>query len=336
MRVQHEITVECDVPEGVESVAMDEVRERISVAGRIGSAPGKVWFEVPPARAGDVVGLRTIAGAWIVERYRGRRPSVIVGDQRVASRIRDVVRRHPDVASFTLSAPGRGSPAMRDVRSTLVQQTGLREEPHGLLVRMRRVVGGWETLVALSPAALAERTWRVVRSSGAVNGPLAAAIVRLTRPDSGDRFLNVACGSATFAIERRLAGPAATVVGVDLASEALRAASVNVRTSGTRVDLVLADARRLPFARGTFDVFVTDPPWGYEIGSHDSNVADYAALLAEAGRVTRRRARACVLTAETRLMQRVLGDLAALWRLDQLIRVEQGGARPGLFLLRRA
>ncbi len=125
-------------------------------------------------------------------------------------------------------------------------------------------------------------------------------------------------------------------MGVDISPGALRAAAVNVRSSQARVDLVLADARKLPIGRSTFDVVVMDLPWGYEVGSHARNVADYSALLGEAGRVCRRRARACVLAAETRIMQRVLGELAALWRLDKFVRVEQGGARPGLFVLRRA
>ena len=97
-----------------------------------------------------------------------------------------------------------------------------------------------------------------------------------------------------------------------------------------------ADGRTLPFASGSFDVVCTDPPWGHRVGSHEANVDEYEGLFVELARVTRRRARAVVLTNELRLMQRVLGSLAALWRLDRLTRVEQGGARPGLFVLRRA
>ncbi len=182
MRVQRRITVECDVPEGVEAVTIDEVREKLSDAERIGSAPGKLWFEVPSVRAADIVRLRTIAGAWVIERFQGRRPSVIVGHRRVAAHIRDVLRRHPGIATFTLSAPGVGSPAMREVRSALVGMAGVGEGPNGLLVRMRRAPGGWEALVALSMGPLAERSWRKVRSTGAVNGPLAAAIVRTRDP----------------------------------------------------------------------------------------------------------------------------------------------------------
>lgn len=191
-------------------------------------------------------------------------------------------------------------------------------------------------LVAVSPRPLAHRPWRVERSSGAVNGPLAAALVRMTTPSADDRFLNVACGSATIAIERAIACAATSVVGIDIAARALRSARVNVRTAACNIELLAGDGRALPFARGTFDVLVADLPWGYEVGSHEVNVSDYLTLLAEMGRVTRRRASACVLTAETRLMQRVLGELAGLWRLDRLVRVEQGGARPGVFLLRRA
>lgn len=116
----------------------------------------------------------------------------------------------------------------------------------------------------------------------------------------------------------------------------MRAAAANVAALHTCVHLLVADGRCLPFPSAAFDVLCSDLPWGYEVGSHDHNVLDYASLLREMGRVARRRARTCVLSAETRHMQRVLGELVGLWRLDSMHRVEQGGARPGLFVLRRA
>jgi tRNA (guanine6-N2)-methyltransferase len=336
VRVHHRVTVECDVPEGVEAVAADEVRERISGASRIGLADGKVSFELGSSELGSVRGLRTVAGAWVVEGYEGRRPTVLLSDRRLVERVRHVARLSGPIETFTLSAPGLGSPAMRDVRRALAHGTCLREAPDGLLIRMRRRRGGWDVLIALTSRPLAQRTWRVARTSGSMNGPLAAAMVRLTRPGPDDRFLNVACGAGTIAIERRLHGPATRVVGVDVAPEAVGAAARNARSAGEPVAFAVADGRQLPFPRDSFDVVCADLPWGYEVGSHERNVTDYAALLAEAGRVCRRRARACILTAETRLMQRVLGSLAGLWRLDRLLRVEQGGARPGLYVLRRA
>jgi 23S rRNA G2445 N2-methylase RlmL len=133
-----------------------------------------------------------------------------------------------------------------------------------------------------------------------------------------------------------MCGAVRSVVAVDVSAGALLAAASNVRAADVQVALVVGDGQRLPFGRGTFDVVCADLPWGYEVGSHDRNVVDYGHLLGEMGRVARRRARACVLTTETRLMQRVLGEQAGLWRLDRLIRVEQGGARPGLYVLRRA
>ena len=336
MRLQSRLSIECDVPEGIEFVAMDEVRERLPGAERIGSAPGKIWFELPASHLREVGSLRTASGAWIVDSYEGRKPSVLLGDRRLAERIRTVVQLDRRIDAFAFSAPGAGSPAMRAIRASLERDTGLRESDEGLLVRLRRRRGGWDVLVATGRRPLAERPWRVVRTRGALNGPLAAAVVRLTRPAPDDRFLNVASGSGTIAIERRLYGPASFVVAVDIDRDAMRGAAANVRASRVCVHLATTDARRLPFPSGAFDVVCADLPWGYEVGSHDGNVLDYAALLGELGRVARRRARACILSAETRHMQRVLGELAGLWRLDSLVRVEQGGAHPGLFVLRRA
>jgi predicted RNA methylase len=335
VRPSSRITVECDVPTGVEFVAAGEVRERLASAERIGSAPGKLWFELASALVGDIATVRTLAGAWIVERFDGRRPTVLLADRRLADRIRTVARAG-GVRTFTLSAPGAGSPAMREVRNGIAQATGLREADGGLLVRLRRRPGGWDALVAVGPRPLAERPWRVARTRGMLNGALAAAVVRLTAPRPDDRFLNVACGSGTLAIERRLQGPVRRVAAVDIAQDAVSATRVNARAAHATVAVVRADARRLPLATGAFDVLCADPPWGTQVGSHDGNVADYRTLLLEMGRVACRRARACVVSNETRLMQRVLGELASLWRLDSLVRVEQGGARPGVFVLRRA
>ena len=327
------------MPSGVEDVAASEVRERLRSAHRIGFQPGKVEFELSPSDLPKLLDVRTIAGAWIVVTTEARRPAAVAED--LVGAIRSIAELHGRgvVRSVELNAAGIHSGSIDQLRRAIAR-TGLTTKRGGLIVRMRRraPLVGWEALVAVAPRSLAERLWRVAPFRGSVNAALAAAIVRLARPSTSDRFLNLACGSGTIAIERALTGPARRVVATDIAADAIAAAAQNAFAAHVdrEIHCVGADGRRLPFPTSVFDVVCADLPWGYLVGSHAGNESAYREMLVEAARVAERRARAVFLTAEVRLMQRVLGPLADLWRVDRLMRVEQGGARPALFVLRRA
>ncbi|WP_028927456.1 class I SAM-dependent methyltransferase [Pseudonocardia acaciae] len=83
---------------------------------------------------------------------------------------------------------------------------------------------------------------------------------------AGARVLEVGCGAAACA--RWLAARGAAVVGLDLSAGMLRQARLASGRSGVSVPLVQADAERLPFGDGRFDLacsafgavpFVADP-----------------------------------------------------------------------------
>ncbi|MGH3757091.1 class I SAM-dependent methyltransferase [Actinophytocola sp.] len=69
---------------------------------------------------------------------------------------------------------------------------------------------------------------------------------------AGRDVLEVGCGSAPCA--RWLAGTGARVVGLDLSAGMLRHAAAANEATGIDVPLVRANAERLPFASGSFDV----------------------------------------------------------------------------------
>jgi len=73
---------------------------------------------------------------------------------------------------------------------------------------------------------------------------------------SGEQVLEVAVGpGATFVEILKRVGPGGTVVGVDLSPRMLERTRVCALKAGwTEVDVREADARRLPFPDGTFDV----------------------------------------------------------------------------------
>ncbi|HKR51433.1 MAG TPA: class I SAM-dependent methyltransferase [Pseudonocardiaceae bacterium] len=95
---------------------------------------------------------------------------------------------------------------------------------------------------------------------------------------SGRHVLEIGCGSAPCA--RWLAARGARIVGLDLSAGMLRYAMQAARETGLSVPLVQADAARLPFADGSFDLACS------AFGAVPF-VADSAAVMREVARVLR-------------------------------------------------
>jgi tRNA G10 N-methylase Trm11 len=96
------------------------------------------------------------------------------------------------------------------------------------------------------------------------------------------------------------------------------------------------DATELELPAGSFDSLAADMPWGQLTGSHRENAALYPRALTEAHRVSAAGARFVLLTHEVALVERILHDLASLWRVARVVRIFQGGLHPRIYLLERA
>jgi tRNA (guanine6-N2)-methyltransferase len=214
-------------------------------------------------------------------------------------------------------------------------EAGSREEPQ---VGSRKRTG-WDVLVRISPRPLATRDWRVCDVEGTLQATVAHVMALLTRPAADDVYLNLGCGSGTLLIERASAAPARRLIGCDIAPRAIACAQANIAAylKGGRgaFELYDWDARRLPMADASVDAITADLPFGHLVGSHDENVALYPQLMDEAARVARPGTRCVLITAEVRLMERVLAQMRASWQNQQTFRVNLGGLRPAIFVLRR-
>lgn len=102
---------------------------------------------------------------------------------------------------------------------------------------------------------------RPAAARGSLGTELAALLVRASRPDARDSFLDPMGGSGSLVVAR-LATPARRVVYNDLALERLRPElPTELRRGG--VVLSAADATDLSsLPTGSVDAVVTDPPWG--------------------------------------------------------------------------
>ena len=86
-------------------------------------------------------------------------------------------------------------------------------------------------------------------------GPWAADLVALAAPQTGERVLDVACGTGVVArLAAPFVGPTGTVAGLDLNPEMLAVARALPPPPGTRITWHEGNASAMPLADATFDV----------------------------------------------------------------------------------
>ena len=331
---------------GLKPLLVDEVRRTLGRQAELvaDDDPTALRFRYSGSLSA-LLRLRIAVAAYHLVTVEGRRPSALLGDTTLFDQVEVVRRLHPpgSFSSFRLSAPGRESAALRRLREELARRSGLAYDPEDgeLLLRIRRsrwVPAGWDLLTRLSPRPLSTRAWRVHNLPGALNATIAAAVVDMARPRSGDRVLNLMCGSGTLLVERFARGRPALALGCDLDPSALAGARMNLAAAGLGASVGLArmDATAMGLADATFDVLMADLPYGHRMGSHQDNAALYPAVLQEAARVAVAGAALLVVTHELRLFERCLVAADRWWSVERAVQVWQKGHHPMAYLLRRS
>lgn len=338
---------------GLEDIVREEIDSvfggRARVVGR--PAPGRLTVRMR-GQPWDLERLRCAVAVHLVAHFDVPRPKTLFGHQhftRLLALLRGLLERQPEgaFAAIRISAAGADSPAFTRLKEELERALGLPggEGEGDLLLSARRPRDGspgWEILARTTPRPLSARAWRVCSMPGALNATVAQAMVRLAQPRPTDRFLNLACGSGTFLVERLLTVAAQSSIGVDISADALECARANLQAGGgaDAVALVRADAAALPLDTATADTVVVDLPFGMLVGSTDENRALYPALLREAARVTVPGGALVAVTAARRLFEASLRRSAAPWALERSLEVrlpyKESDMTVGVYLLRRA
>ena len=343
---------EVELITGLERFVDDELGERLGRrAYRLTGYPKEgrmsIRYSGPAER---LLGLRSAVAVHLVERFDIPRPKALLGHEyfsRLVTTIRGVIGLHAagTFKTFRLSAAGAESTTMRRLRSEIGAAIRLDEqsdEAHlNLSFRRSASGGGWEALVRLTPMPLSARAWRVCNRPDALNATVAHAMTTLPGHSHSDRFLNLGCGSGTLLAERLAAGPAATVVGLDIDPEALTCAERNLSAAGVRreVDLILGDLYSPPLPDGSFDAVVADLPFGMLANTDIGLDRLYEAALSEAARLVVQNGAFTVITARRRLFEDTLARNAALWRptaeVPLRVSFHRGYIAPSVYLLRR-
>lgn len=348
LSVPSSFRLECEVINGGKEFAYHELIAKFRHSVRIlpDDDPETIFCEY----AGDFrqwLQLRTVVAVYLLHKFEVPRPKGLLGHQNfqmILQQINKVRALHPPGAfrTFKISAAGENSSVLSRIKEEISASTQLEFDATGgdlfLRIRPSRFKEGWDVLTRISPRPLTTRSWRVYNMLGALNATIAAAMIELTQPKSADRFLNIMCGSGTLLIERLLRSKAQIAVGCDIDSDALEGAQKNLSASKLDkiVQLFEMDATRLQFPDSSFNVISSDLPWGQMVGTHESNKELYPRMLVEAARVAEPKARFVLLTHEIKLFENTLEQYATLWQLKKLVKVEQGGLHPRIYLLQRS
>ena len=168
--------------------------------------------------------------------------------------------------------------------------------------------------------------------SGGLNATIAYAMHKLSGVRERDRIFNPMCGSGTLLIERSLLGPQGALVGVDISAEAVACSRSNIASSRRQIEVAQVDALNTGLPDRSFDLIITDLPWGDAVGTHGGNAEMYPLFLQEMDRLSARSGRLCILTHEIKLFERVLQGQSR-WHAKELFQVYSGGHYPKAFLL---
>lgn len=326
-------TYEAEVLPGLEPFAEAELKG-LSGVTQVQREKGavRVWFLGDASR---LSGLRTVVAVYRLLHFAVPRPKALLGHEHI-SRLTSTIaelRRHETFTSFRLSAAGSDSAVFTRFSEMLTRETGLSHKDEGeLLVRVRRGQSGWEVLLRLTPRPLSARAWRVCNLTGGLNATLASAMLGAAGIKPTDRVFNPMCGSGTLLVEGALGFAPARLVGCDLDTATLKCSAQNLASAGVEAELLELDATATGLEPGSFEVIVTDPPWGDAVGSHSGNAELYPALLRECARLAAPGARLVLLTHELKLFERVLAE-QTFWRAETSFQAFHSGHYPRAYLL---
>lgn len=360
---------------GLEGVLADELMVKIPAVSVQETIRGKVVFATP-APFDQLLSLRTADNLYrLLGRFRVGPHRADLEDVRAAVATLDAAprslrspheassptrRRSHRPVTFYVNASRTGRHTYSRFELGAVAAQGVLDghprwrlgDPTTHDVELRLDLSGDEALFSrrLTPAAFRFRGQERHFAPAALRPPVAHALVWLSDPAPGDRFVDPFCGSGTVLAER-LPYPARHILGGDSAAGVLRATQANLlhRSPPSRPDLpgsdsqpdpspapraslVRWDARRLPLRDGGVDKVVTNLPFGRQVLRPQEIASLYRSFVAELRRVLAGRGTAILLTdrgdalleAAAPLHPEPLGAISLKGLHPQIIRLRQG------------
>jgi tRNA G10 N-methylase Trm11 len=227
--------------------------------------------------------FRSITNAYLVLQSAELNPHYISKHKSILGGLIEsvIVDKSQKFKSFKLSCAGSDSAEVREIEKYIKETFKLiPAEDADMKIHIGKIGDLWEVGVQVTSRPLSLRDYKTANIPGAMNPTIAYAMNSLCDIESAQSYLNVCCGSGTLLIEAGLLNPNIKLVGFDNDGIHIAKAVQNIKQAGLikRVTLKNADVLDAPDL-GTFDIIVSDLPFGMQIGKGNDLSALYQSFV---------------------------------------------------------
>jgi tRNA (guanine6-N2)-methyltransferase len=217
-----------------------------------------------------------------------------------------------------------------DLRDHLVNKHGWLNDPSDWQVNVAAI--GPYLVAQVGPLYFTKRFGQLRRSPTSTNPVVAALMVHLLEPQSGEAVYDAFCGTGTNLVEVLAKRSTVHVMGSDFRSGIVLDAARNLHERGQH-SLFVADAAAIPLNDKSIQCAISNLPFGKRTGSHARNKSLYPRYLNELGRILNHKGRAVLLSEDKRLMRSAIQSVRQILLVDEYS-IFTGGLHPSVFVLR--
>jgi 23S rRNA G2445 N2-methylase RlmL len=333
---------ELEIAPGIETIVQQDLSATFGTNMQILSVQKGAIQIATDAEMTRLKTLKTVNAVYRLLSFHVPRPKALLGHQFLKQIIAEISiqQKQETFQTLSISAAGQESAVMTRLRDEICQATHLKpaDEIGDMRLRIRPSFmqkGAWDVLVRLTPRPVATRAWRTENMQGALNAPVAHAMLRLLNLQPDDILLNIGCGSGTFLAEATSFRPR-NAIGCDISSENLGLAQTNLKTFQKHpITLLQADVEHLPFSNHTVSAICSDLPFGQLVATPEAIQHLYPSWLRESARVLNPQKMLVLITHAIRLIENTIQQQSHLWIMEAVYPITLNGLHPRIYLLRR-
>ena len=176
--------------------------------------------------------------------------------------------------------------------------------------------------------------YRIKTISASINPVTAASVMQVCKQymSKNANVIDPFCGSATMLIERALAMPYKSLVGIDKSSVAIKAALANRKAADIDISLIKKDI--LDFDSMQFDEIISNMPFGNRVSGHESNKTLYMHFIQKLDSLLSSEGTAMLYTQEKKLLRDNIEKNGNFIIIEEEM-FDSGGLYPTLFIIKR-